>query len=178
MEGIDMSENEREGVMTVSGKPRTLLGPELRVGDVAPNFRVADGAFKSVSLADFKGRPVLISVVPSLDTGLCAKQTIRFNQELASMPADVVVLTISRDLAFAQKRFCEAEKIDRALVLTDAVWLEFGEKYGVLIKDMGLLARSVFLVDREGLLQHVEIVPEMSDPPDYDTALDLLKGLV
>jgi thiol peroxidase len=153
--------------------PVTLLGPEtpVDVGDPAPDFRVVDGAFQPVTLEDVKGRVVLISAVPSLDTGVCSAQTKRFNEEAARLPDDVSVLTISMDLPFAQKRFCDAEKVDRIRVLSDHVWRSFGLSYGVLIKDMGLLARSVWVIGKDGRIAYRQIVSEVTEHPDYDAAL-------
>ena len=164
-------QQEREGLVTMKGAPITLLGPDVEVGDAAPEFRVVDAGFQPVKLSDFKGKACLISAVPSLDTGVCAAQTKRFNEEIDTLPADAVVMTISEDLPFAQKRFCEAEKVDRIVVLSDHVWREFGLNYGVLIKDMGLLTRSIFVVDKAGRIAYKEIVPEVTNHPDYDTAL-------
>ena len=166
-----MSKQERDGVVTMHGDPLTLLGPDVAVGAPAPDFRVVDGTFTPVALSNLKGTVCLISAVPSLDTGVCAAQTKRFNDELETLPENVAVLTISTDLPFAQKRFCDAENLDRVQVLSDHVWREFGLAYGVLIKDMGLLTRSVFVVDKNGTLVHKQIVPEITEHPDYDTAL-------
>ncbi len=162
---------ERPGVVTMKGKPVTLLGPDLGVGATAPDFRVVDASFVPVRLSDFNEKVVLISAVPSLDTPVCSLQTKHFNDDVQSLPADVVVLTISMDLPFAQKRFCTAEKVDRVHVLSDHVWREFGERYGLLIKDMGLLARSVWVVGRDGKVLYREIVPEISHQPNYEAAL-------
>jgi len=167
---------ERNGIVTMKGKALTLLGPDVRVGDPAPGFRVVDGAFQPVRFADFAGRAVLISAVPSLDTGVCALQTKRFNDEIESLPRDVIVLTVSMDLPFAQKRFCELEKVDRVQVLSDHVWREFGASYGILIKDLGLLARSVFVVEKGGRIAYRQIVPEVTEPPDYEAALKALRA--
>lgn len=166
---------ERQGIVSMKGRPLTLLGPDVRVGDSAAPFRVVDAGFQPVALADFAGHPLLISVVPSLDTGLCALQTRRFNDEVAQLPADVVVLTLSMDLPFAQKRFCESEKIDRVRVLSDHVWREFGVRYGTLIKDMGLLARSVFVIGRDGRIVYKQLVSEVTEHPDYDAALRAIR---
>ncbi len=166
---------ERSGIVTTKQKPLTLLGPDVRVGDPAPDFRVVDGAFQPVRLSDFAGYAVLISAVPSLDTGVCALQTKRFNDEVATLPKDVIVLTVSMDLPFAQKRFCEFEKVDRVQVLSDHVWREFGASYGTLIKELGLLARSVFVIGKNGRVVYRQIVPEMSEQPDYEAALEALR---
>jgi len=166
---------ERTNVVTMQGNPLVLLGPDLSVGEPAPDFRVVDGDFQPVTLADVKNKVVLISVVPSLDTGVCAAQTKRFNDEIAKLPEGVVVLTISMDLPFAQKRFCDAEKIDRVRVLSDHVRHSFGLAYGVLIKDLGLLARSIFVIGKDGTLVHKQIVGELTEHPDYDAALNAVK---
>ena len=168
---------EKEGLVTLKGNPVILLGPELKVGQLAPDFTVVDGSFNKVRLSDFKGRKILISAVPSLDTPVCSLQTKRFNVEAGKLGKDTVVLTISADLPFAQQRFCEAETIGGTQVLSDSVWKDFAQKYGILIKDMGLLARSVFIIDRNGTLKYVELVKEISSQPDYDKALDIIKKL-
>jgi len=173
-----MSTAQRNGLVRMQGNPITLLGPALNVGDLAPAFRVVDGAFRPVSLEDFRGRPCLISSVPSLDTSVCVLVTKRFNDELAAWPdPDLAAMTISMDLPFAQKRFCEAEHVDRIRILSDHVWREFGRRYGVLIKDLGLLARAVFIIGRDGRIAYIEIVPEISDVPDYDAALNALRAI-
>ncbi|MEE2024564.1 thiol peroxidase [Alkalimonas mucilaginosa] len=151
-----------------------LQGHPVEVGQQAPDFRVVDQQFKAVSLADFTGKPVLISVVPSVDTGTCSLQTKRFNEEVARLPADVVLLTISTDLPFAQRRFCEQEAVDALQVLSDAVWRDFGSNYGLLIKDMGLLARTVLLIDQKGVIRYIQKVKSLANEPDYQDALDAL----
>lgn len=128
-------------------------------------------------LSDFKGKTVLISAVPSLDTGVCALQTKRFNSEVGHFSDDVIMLTISTDLPFAQKRFCKVENVDKIKVLSDSVWRDFGEKYGLLIQDYGLLARAIFIIDAEGKLQYQELVPNITEHPNYDAALEALKTL-
>jgi thiol peroxidase len=153
------------------GKPAVLLGNQPSPGTAAPDFKVVDGAFKPVKLSDFKGKVCLISAVPSLDTPVCSLQTKRFNSEVANLPSNVVAMTISMDLPFAQKRFCDAEKVDRILVLSDHVWHDFGTNYGILVKDMGLLARAVFVVGADGKIAYMQIVPELTQHPDYDAAL-------
>jgi thiol peroxidase len=153
------------------GKPIVLVGANAGAGERAPDFKAVDGDFAPVSLSDFKGKVVLISAVPSLDTKVCSLQTKRFNEESAKLPKDVVIVTISTDLPFAQKRFCSTEGIDRIKVLSDSVWHDFGSKYGLVIKDMGLLARSVFVVGKDGRIAYEQIVPELTNHPDYDAAL-------
>ncbi len=166
-----MSVQENSDRVTMKGKPITLMGALADVRVDAPAFRVVDDSFKPVNLSDFRGKVVLISAVPSLDTGVCSLQTKRFNEEAAKLPADVVILTISMDLPFAQKRFCETDKIGRIRILSDAVWREFGDAYGIRIKDMGLLSRSVWVVGRNGKLLYRQLVPELTTEPDYDGAL-------
>ena len=166
-----MTAKERTGLVTMKGAPITLLGPAIKAGEKAPDFRVVNADFKPVRLSDFAGQVLLIAAVPSLDTGVCSAETKRFNNEAAKLPGDVRVLTISMDLPFAQKRFCEAENVKNVEVLSDHVWREFGLRYGVLIKDMGLLTRSIFVVGRDGRIAYVQIVPEITQHPDYDAAL-------
>jgi len=162
---------ERKGIVTTRGQARTLLGPELKVGQPAPAFEVVDGDFKPVRSADFSGKVLLVASVPSLDTGVCQIETKRFNEEAARLPADVVVLTVSQDLPFAQKRFCEAEKVARVRVLSDHVSRSFGLGWGLLMKENGLLARAVAVVGRDGRLTYLQIVPDTTQQPDYDAVL-------
>lgn len=154
-----------------------LLGQPAVLQQAAPDFKVADQAFKAVKLSDFSGKTVLLSVVPSLDTGVCSLQTKKFNQEVAALPADVVVMTISTDLPFAQKRFCVQEKVDKLLVLSDAVWGDFGSSYGLRIKDMGILSRAVLIIDAKGQLVYQQLVPSLGQEPDYAAALAALKTI-
>lgn len=164
-------------LVSAGNKPVALLGNQVEVSQSAPNFKVVDDKFRVKTLNDFLGKPILLSVVPSLDTGICSIQTKRFNDEIAELPQDIVVLTISADLPFAQKRFCKAEKIDKLKTLSDSVWRDFGMNYGVLIKDMGLLTRSIFVVSPDGTISYKEIVPKLSAHPDYDAALNALKAV-
>lgn len=155
----------------------TLLGHQVNVGDEAPMFKVVNESFVPVNLSDYSDKIVLISAVPSLDTGVCSIQTKRFNEEVANLPKDIQILTISNDLPFAQKRFCKAENIDKITVLSDSVWRDFATKYGILIKDMGLLTRSIFIIDTSGKIAYKELVPNISDHPNYEMALATLKAL-
>lgn len=166
-----MKDSTQDVKVTMRGKPVTLLGTTVKTDGIAPDFKVVDSTFAPVKLSDYKGQVVLISAVPSLDTGVCSLQTKRFNEEAAKMPSNVVILTISMDLPFAQKRFCEAEKVDRIKILSDCAWREFGQKYGILIKDMGLLSRSIWIIKPDGKVGYREIVSEISTHPDYDLAL-------
>lgn len=168
---------ETTNLVMAGSKYVTLLGNQVNLGDDAPDFKVVTESFSPVTLADFKNKSILISVVPSLDTGVCSIQTKRFNEEMANLPADVVMLTISNDLPFAQKRFCKTEKVDSIKVLSDAVWRDFGQNYGLLIKDMGLLTRAIFIIDSDGKIAYKELVANISQHPDYDTALSKLKSM-
>lgn len=165
-------------LVKVGDKQVPLEGVSVKAGQQAPNFDVVDGQFRRVSLSDFRGKTVLLSVVPSLDTGVCSLQTKRFNESVADLPQDVVILTISTDLPFAQKRFCKVENIDKVQVLSDAVWRNFGASYGLLIKDMGLLARAIFIIDSEQKVVYREIVEQLSEHPNYDSALAKLKETI
>ncbi len=168
---------ETTDLVKAGGKFVTLLGNQVHEGQKAPDFKVVNDSFAPVTLDQFKGKTVLISVVPSLDTGVCSLQTKRFNEEVASMPDSIAMLTISNDLPFAQKRFCKAENIDKVKVLSDAVWRDFGHNYGLLIKDMGLLTRAIFIIDEQGKIAYKELVSNISEHPKYDEALATLKAL-
>ena len=168
---------ERTGIITKKGKGLTLIGPEIRVGDKAPDFIVLDGTLGEVRLGDFEGKTKIISVTPSLDTPVCDLQLRRFNREAASLPHDVAVLNISMDLPFAINRFCTTAEIDRARALSDHRDASFGTAYGVLIKELRLLARSIFIIDKNDVIRYKEIVPEESDHPDYDRALQALREI-
>ena len=169
---------ERTGIITFKGNPMTLLGPELKVGDKAPELHVVDNSLASVSLADFAGKIKVISAVPSLDTPVCDMETRRFNQEAASLPDNVVVLTVSMDLPFAQKRWCGAAGIDRVKTLSDYQERSFALSYGVLIKELKLLSRSVFVVDATNTIRFIQHVPEVTTEPDYAAVLGAVKKLI
>ena len=166
---------EKPNAVTFKGNPLTLIGPDIKVGDKAPNFQVIAKDLSPVTLDSSKGKVRLISVVPSLDTPVCDQQTRRFNEEAAKLPANVEVLTVSADLPFAQARFCGAANIDRVKTLSDHRELSFGQAYGVLIKELKLLARSVFVVDAADRVQYVEVVKEVTNHPNYDAALAAVK---
>jgi len=167
---------ERTGIVTFKGNPVTLLGPALKVGDPAPRFRVVDGQLKEVTLAEFAGKTKIISAVPSLDTPVCDAETRRFNQEAAQLPADIVVLTISMDLPFAQQRWCAAAGIDRVKTLSDYQEISFGLAYGVLLKELKLLSRAIFVVDDKDVIRYIQQVPEITSEPDYAAVLAAAKG--
>lgn len=169
---------ERNNVVTFKGNPLTLLGDELTVGQVAPDSVLLGNDLAEVNLADFRGKVCVVSVVPSLDTPVCDAQTRRFNQEATQLGDDVVVLTISMDLPFAQSRWCGAAGIDAVKTLSDHRGGTFGEAWGVLIKELRLLARSVFVVDREGVVRYAGIVPEVTDEPAYDDVTQVVQSLL
>ena len=162
---------ERTGIVTLEGAPLTLLGEEIRPGQQAPDFTALDGDMREVGLGDIKGKIKLIASVPSLDTPICDLQIKRFNDEAARISKDVAIVFISMDLPFAQKRFCQAYDIKKVKTLSDHRGGDFGEKYGVLVKELRLLSRAIFVVDREGRVSYVEYVKEMASHPDYDAAL-------
>jgi thiol peroxidase len=168
---------ERTGIVTIHGNPLTLLGPELKPGDTAPDFTLADNDLKPKTLADFAGKTLIISAVPSLDTPTCDMETRRFNKEAASLGADIKILTVSMDLPFAQKRWCGAAGVDAVVTLSDYMTAGFGEAYGVLIKELHLLARAVFVVDKTGTIKYLEIVKEVATEPHYDAALSAARAL-
>ena len=169
---------ERKGITTMKGNPMTLVGPELKAGDKAPDFTVLDQAMAPKSLKDFEGKFKVISVTPSLDTPVCDLQIHWFNEDAANQPADVAVLNISMDLPFAIKRFCATGGIDRTEALSDHRDASFGTNWGVLMKELRLLARSIFIVDKEDVVRYVQIVPEQTAEPDYEAALAALKKLM
>ncbi|MCF6435122.1 MULTISPECIES: thiol peroxidase [Pseudoalteromonas] len=174
----DFKENQIDnGKVNANGKPVTLLGNGVKVGQQAPDFKVVDGSFVPVTLTDFKDKAVLISVVPSLDTGICSLQTKHFNEKVAGEFGDVVMLTISADLPFAQKRFCQTEGIDKIQTLSDSVWHDFGKNYGLYIKDMGLLSRAVFVLNKEHKIVYKQLVENLATEPNYDQTLAALKAL-
>jgi len=165
----------RSGLVTMGGKPVTLLGTPVAVGEKAPDFTAVDANWKPVKLSDFKGKVVVLSAVPSLDTRVCSAQTRAFNRRATALGNGIQIITLSEDLPFAQSRFCKAEKIGSLLVLSDTVDREFGRKYGVLIQGRSLLSRSVFVVGKDGRIVYEQLVPELSHEPDYDKALEAAK---
>lgn len=168
--------NERHGMLTHKGRPLTVMGEPVRVGDVAPNVMLRDSNQSEVTLNNWAGKVRLISVVPSLDTRICDLQTKRFNAEAAELGDDVVILTISSEHPYNQKRWCAAEGIDRVIVLSDHMDMSFGRAYGTYIKEYRLDQRSVFVVDRDGIVTYVEYVWDFSQQPDYEAALAALRA--
>jgi thiol peroxidase len=169
---------ERKGIVTFKGNAMTLLGPEIRVGEKAPDFRAVDAGLSPVTLADFGGKIKVLCSVPSLDTPVCDTETRRFNQEAAKLSDKVVVIAISMDLPFAQKRWCAAAGVDRVKVLSDYQDRSFAQAYGVLIKELKLLSRSIFVVGPDDVVRYVRHVPEIAQEPDYGEALGAVARLV
>jgi thioredoxin-dependent peroxiredoxin len=168
---------ERTGITSFKGGPVTLLGPALAVGGKAPDFSLTNTDLAQVTLADYAGKIKIISAVPSLDTPVCDTETRRFNEEAARLPGNVVVLTVSLDLPFAQKRWCGAAGIDRVTTLSDYRERSFGTSYGVLIKELQLLSRSIFVVDGDDVIRYIQHVPEITTEPDYAAVLEAAKGM-
>ncbi|MBF0458404.1 MAG: thiol peroxidase [Nitrospirae bacterium] len=166
---------ERTGVITFQGGGLTLLGTEVKVGGKAPEFTVSDNGLGAVALKDFAGKTVVISVTPSLDTPVCDMQLRKFNESAAALGTDVVVLNISMDLPFANARFCAAAGIDRVKTLSDYKDASFGMAYGLLIKELRLLTRAIVVIDKSGTIKYLEVVPEVTNHPNYEKALAAAK---
>jgi thiol peroxidase len=169
--------DERAGVVTFMGNPLTLVGPEIRVGDKAPDFETIGNDMEPVSFHSFRGKVCIISSVPSLDTPVCDTETRKFNEEAAGLGENTVILTISMDLPFAQKRWCGAAGVTRVRTLSDHRDGAFGLAYGVLIKELRLLARVIFVVDGDGIIRYVQLVNEITNEPDYDAVWSALREL-
>ncbi|HUU84591.1 MAG TPA: thiol peroxidase [Phycisphaerae bacterium] len=167
---------ERTGAITFKGTPMTLIGNEIGVGDAAPHFMLTANDLSDLDCKQLHGKVRVISVVPSLDTPVCAMQTRTFNERATTLSDDVVILTVSLDLPFAQKRFCGAEGINRVVTASDYKYRDFGQKFGVLIKELGLLTRAAFVIDRNEKVTHVEYVREVTNEPNYDAALEAVKA--
>jgi len=166
---------ERAGATTLRGNPMTLLGPELKAGDKAPEFDVINDSLKPVNLGATGNHVRIFSVVPSLDTPVCDAQTKRFNEEAAQLP-NVDIYTISMDLPFAQKRWCGNYGVDKVKMLSDHKTGSFGEAYGTLIKELRIESRAIFVIGEDNTLRYVEYVKEVADHPDYDAALAAAKS--
>ena len=160
------------------GNPLTLSGNEVKEGEPAPDAVLLDNDLNPVNISSYKGKICVISAVPSLDTPVCDLETRRFNQEAGDLGDDVSILTISMDLPFAQKRWCGAAGVDRVVTLSDYRDASFGSAYGMLIKELRLLARAVFVLDREGIIRYIRIVNELSEEPDYAEVIEAVKKLV
>lgn len=168
---------ERAGAVTFKGKPLTLVGPEIAVGQRAPDFKVLDIDMNEVMLSQTRGKIRLLSVVHSLDTPVCDLQTQLFEKEAGKYP-NIIIYTISMDLPFAQARYSGARDIKNLKTLSDYRDASFGSAYGVLIKELRLLSRAIFIVDADEMVRYVEYVKEVTQPPDYDKAIEALKGIV
>ena len=169
--------HERHGATTFKGNPLTLIGPELKAGDKAPDFEVVDKTMQPVTLASTSGSVRIFSVVPSLDTPVCDMQTKRFNEEVSKNPGGVKIYTVSMDLPFAQSRWCNDFGVDNVIMLSDHKGGSFGQAYGTLIKEWRILSRAIFVIDRNDTIQHAEYVTEVADHPNYEVALDKARSL-
>ncbi len=169
---------ERTGIITMKGNPLTLLGKALSVGEAAPDFEAVANDLSKVRFSSYRGKVCIISAVPSLDTPVCDMETRRFNQEAGKLGKDVLILTVSLDLPFAQARWCGAAGVDKVVLLSDYRDAAFGKAYGVLIKELHLLARAVFVVDRKGIIQYIQIVKEVANEPDYNAVMAALNRLL
>ena len=163
---------ERQGAVTMRGNPMTLVGPEIKVGDHAPDFTLVGAGLKQVSSGDFKDKVKIIATLPSVDTPVCDAETRRFNEEAAKLPGDVQVLVVSLDLPFAQARWCGAAGVDKVTTLSDYRGAKAGEAYGALIKELHLLARAVFVVDKNDKVTYAEYVKEVASQPNFEAVLE------
>lgn len=170
----------RAGAVTFKGTPLTLAGEAVKVGQPAPDFTLHyfEGGLKTITLADLKGKPSILSVVPSLDTPVCQTQTRKFNEQLAALKDRINAVTVSLDLPFAMNRFCGAEQVTNMRVGSDYQDRSFGRNWGMLIEELKLLARGVFVLDAAGNVVYAETVPEVTSEPNYDAALAALKSLL
>ncbi|MDP2912583.1 MAG: thiol peroxidase [Candidatus Omnitrophota bacterium] len=169
---------ERKNVVTLKGSPVTLVGNEVKVGQEALNFKVTDHNMANKTLDDFNDKIKLIASVPSLDTPVCDSEIKRFNDEASKLSKDLVIIFISMDLPFAQKRFCQEFDIDKVKTLSDHRGADFGTSYGVLIKEMRLLSRAIFILDKTDTKKYDQYVKELGMPPDYNAALTVLKEVI
>lgn len=168
---------ERKGLVTMKGNPLTLVGNEVRVGDAMPDCEVVGRDLAPVKLSSFRGKVCIISSFPSLDTSVCDMMTRRFNEEAVALGSDAVVLAVSMDLPFAQDRWCIAADVKNVNVFSDHRTASFGQAFGVLIKELRLLARTVFVVDKEGIVRYTQIVDELTHEPDYEAVLEAVRKL-
>ena len=168
---------ERAGIVTMRKNPLTLLGDEVNAGERAPDFIALDPNLTPVKFSSFLGKICILSSVPSLDTPVCDMETRKFNEEASKLGDKIQVLTISMDLPFAQKRWCGAAGVNKIQTLSDYKDAQFGLAYGVLIKELRLLARAVFLVDQKGILQYIQLVKEIANEPNYEEIWSALKKL-
>ncbi|GAB1374190.1 thiol peroxidase [Bacteroidales bacterium] len=174
----DLFSIETKGIFAAKGNPLTLLGNQIKPGDAAPEIIASDNTLKDVKLSDFKGKVVVVSVFPSIDTGVCATQTRTFNKRATELSEDVVILTMSKDLPFALGRFCAAEGINNIHTLSDFKFSKFGLEYGFLVKENQLLARGVVVIDKNGVVKYKEITKDILEEPNYDLAIAAVKELL
>ncbi len=170
--------SDTKATVTFQGNPLTLTGGQPTVGQAAPDFEVLDNDLSGVKLSAFRGKVCVICTVPSLDTPVCDTEVRKFNEEATSLGDNVAVLVISMDLPFAQQRWCGAAGVENVQTLSDHNQVDFGNTYGVLIKELRLLARAVFVVDKEGVIRYIEIVDELTNEPDYEEALKAAKEAI
>lgn len=169
---------ERTGIVTMKGQSLILLGDEVRVGQPAPDCEVVGKDLNPVKLSSFRGKVCLISSMPSLDTSVCDMMTRKFNEDAVALGENIMVLAISMDLPFAQDRWCIATDVNNVYMFSDHRTASFGQAFGVLIKDLRLLARAVFIVDTAGVIRYIQIVPELTSEPDYNAALEAARKLL
>jgi thioredoxin-dependent peroxiredoxin len=174
---IEAIETERTGIVQMEGRPLTLIGQDVREGDKAPDFTAVNTELKEVKMSQFQGKVIVISSFPSIDTPTCKKQAVRFTEEADKLGDEMVVLSISMDLPFALKRWQEYHGKTKMTMLSDHREAEFAHKYGMMIKELKLLARGITIIDRQGVIRYRQIVPELSREPDYRPALKMLRTL-
>lgn len=168
---------ERKNIISFQGSPMTLLGNEIKIKDKAPDVTLINNDMKPVKISDYRGNNLIIATVPSLDTPVCDMETRRFNSEASKLDKNVQILTISMDLPFAQKRWCGQAGVDHVTTLSDYNGSTFGKEYGVLIKELNLLARTIFILDKEGIVRYTQIVKEITSEPNYEEVLNEIKKL-
>jgi thiol peroxidase len=168
---------ERAGMVTMHGNPLTLVGDEIKTGKLAPEFVALDTDLNPITFSSYRGKVCILSSVPSLDTPVCDMETRKFNEEATKLGDKIQILTISMDLPFAQKRWCGAAGVNKLKTLSDHKDAQFGAAYGVLIKELRLLARAVFLVDPKGVLQYMQLVKEIASEPNYEEVWSALKKI-
>jgi thioredoxin-dependent peroxiredoxin len=169
---------DRTQAVTLHGNPFTLAGDPVQMGHPAPDVTLLDNDLNPVKLSDYRGKVVVVAAVPSLDTPVCDMETRRFNTEAAGLGGQVAILTVSMDLPFAQKRWCGAAGVEQVVTLSDHREAAFGQAFGLLIKELRLLARAVLVLDRDGMIRYYQLVGEVSQEPDYEAALEAVKELV
>ena len=168
---------ERSAAVSMHGNPLTLIGKELSVGDPAPDLELLDNDLNPIKLSSYQGKVCVITSVPSLDTPVCDMETRRFNEAAGQLGEDVVILTVSVDLPFAQKRWCGAAGVEKVVTLSDHRETAFGTAFGVLIKELRLLGRSIFVLDRNGIIQYIQNVKELSEEPNYDAVIEAIQKI-